>query len=105
MLDEHGYPTDEALLKIEKWPFEDLSGLMEFIKELWWEVEWGWQEKEKTKFLGHTVTLYKISTGGWSGNEDLIEAMGRNDMFWMMCWASSRRGGHFEFEVRNKGNQ
>ena len=42
------------------------------------------------------ATLY-ISTGGWSGNEDLIGAMQNNAMLWIMTWVSSRRGGHYTF--------
>lgn len=37
-------------------------------------------------------------TGGWSPNEDVIEAMHRNTILWMLCWESSHRGGKFVFE-------
>ncbi len=96
MLDEHGYPTEEALEKIKDWPDKDMLGLMAFVKELWYYPEWGWNEKDEDKYVS-----YLISTGGWSGNEDLIGAMKSNHMFWMFCWVQSRRGGHYIFEVKH----
>ena len=37
-------------------------------------------------------------TGGWSGNEDIIDAMRCNTMLWMLYWCSSERGGRYIFE-------
>ncbi len=95
MLDEYGYPTEEALEKIKEWPDDDMPGLIGFVKELWWMPDWGWHEKNEDDHIH-----YLISTGGWSGNEDLIGAMGSNQMFWLFCWYSSRVGGHFQFKVK-----
>jgi hypothetical protein len=87
-----GYPTEEELEKIRQWPHErQWVGLMEFVESIWWNPEWGWTKEG---------TTYRISTGGWSGNEDLIGALKANTMFWLCCWQSSRRGGHYEFVVR-----
>jgi len=38
-----------------------------------------------------------VSTGGWSGNEELIGAMRMNFILWSQWWWSSRRGGHYVF--------
>ena len=95
MLDEHGYPTEKAHNKIIEWPSDDFPGLIKFVKELWWQAEWGWREVRE----GNSI-IYYISTGGWSENEELISAMKNNHMFWLFCWISSHRGGHFEFEVK-----
>ncbi len=93
-MDDDGYPTEEELAKIRAWPWQDSAGLMAFIKSIWYLADWGWHEKPGEKGKVH----YAISTAGWSGNESLIEAMQANEMFWLLNWKSSRRGGHYEFE-------
>lgn len=89
-----GYPSEGDLARIRAWPHSDMRGLLAFVHSLWCWPDWGWDESED-----EGRTLYTISTGGWSGNEDLIEALESNHPFWMMCWLSSRRGGHYEFRL------
>jgi hypothetical protein len=102
LLDEGGYPTDAALTVIKIWDWSDSKGWFEFIKSIWWMPEWGWHEKEedhdwdKDKF----VYRYYISTGGWSGNESIINAMKEYTSMWHLQWYSSRRGGHYVFELK-----
>ena len=94
MLDDDGYPTEEALKRIAEWPHTDWSGLLEFTQPLWNYPDRWWT-------VGDVLHL---STGGWSGNEDIIRAMQKNRIFWSMCWLSSRRGGWYEFDLsRVKG--
>lgn len=92
---EYQYPTEEALARIRAWPRDDFVGLMEFVKAAWWAPDWGWTE---------VITMergmrYEISTGGWSGNEEIMAALRANFPFWTFCWQLERRGGHYEFEV------
>src|SRR4051812_17917003 len=99
------YPTDEELKRVEEWPYTDLLGLMEFVKSIWWMPDWGWKQEDKQPEEGDLLHQepypeFRLSTGGWSGNESLIDAMQSNEMFWMICWVQSRRGGHYVFEVR-----
>lgn len=108
-LDEDGYPTDEALDIIANWwvgsdgrfdNTKSFSELMEFIKPIWWAPDYGWEEKEEPHEIWSekTVKRWYISTGGWSGNEDIIHAMQSADFIWSMNWVQSRRGGHYIFE-------
>ena len=90
-MDANGYPDDLELARIQAWPREDFRGLMEFIHPLWAYREWGWTQGLEDR--------YQLSTGGWSGNESIIEALRLNTLFWLQCWVSSRRGGYYEFEV------
>jgi hypothetical protein len=90
------YPTEEELKKIEEWQ-KDYPALMEFIHEIWEFADWGWEEKKLKNAI-----RYNISTIGWSGNEDIIEAMAKNWVFWILCWVQSRRGGHYIFEVKKE---
>ena len=105
LIDSDGYPTDEALDIIREWTFQMSDrDLFEFIKSIWWMPDWGWKECEAIdERTGEKSYCYYISTGGWSGNESIIQAMQENKwMFWHMHWVQSRRGGHYIFELRNE---
>jgi hypothetical protein len=83
------YPTEEELKSIAEWNYNNFDELMEYIRELWEFADQGyWKQDGSTYFL---------STGGWSGNEDIIHALHENLMFWSLCWHESKRGGHYKF--------
>lgn len=86
-MDENGYPTEETLERIRTWDPRDGTGLMHAIADLWYCACC-------CKWVDGTLSC---STGGWSGNEDLIDAMRDNVAWWALHWLSSRRGGHYEF--------
>lgn len=88
MSDEVVYPTEEELERIRTWAAGEITELMVFVGGLWYFKEWGWRQLGK---------IYWLSTGGWSGNEDLIGALQDNQMFWALYWQQSRRGGHYIF--------
>lgn len=91
------YPTKEELLEIRKWGnIKDPATLFEFIHSIWWMPDWGWKQ---TKYRGKTK-IY-CSTGGWSGNEDIISAL-RNSIAYSLYWQQARRGGHYIFEFPSK---
>lgn len=88
MTEDGDYPDDNEIQRIKDWPLEDVMGLIEFVKSIWhWR---DYAERNGNKF--------ELHTGGWSGNEEIIEAL-MDTMFWSMCWESSRRGGHYYFEI------
>jgi len=91
------YPTDEDLERIAGWPLpcttESAQAWFDFIASIWWMPDWGWSQNGDT---------FSISTGGWSGNEDIIGAMGDNFIYWGLCWETSRRGGHYTFKLPSK---
>lgn len=91
-MNENEYPTEDELKKITEWPYPDFDGLMKFVESLWMYAEEGYWKREGQR--------YSISTGGWSGNEEIIGAMQQNIMFWTMCWYQSQRGGHYVFHIR-----
>ncbi len=93
-MDRGGYPEQKELNKIKKWDWYDFLGLMQYVKDLWKYSDCGyWRQRGRT---------YRISTAGWSGNEDIIAALIANRLFWAMCWVSSKRGGHYVFQLRKK---
>ena len=90
--DEDGYPTDEALRMVEEWNitgFDNIPPLLELARSLW---RW-------PQFFFYEDGCWYVSTGGWSGNEDVIAALKKNTMFWLLCWKQSTRGGHYVFDV------
>jgi len=94
-MDSDGYPTEYELKTITTWkpaPGEGFKPLMDYVRERWQYADSGyWQEGGP---------FYEISTGGWSGNEALVDAMMDNMPFRVICWWETRRGGHYKFEVR-----
>lgn len=92
LLDDDGYPTDFALNKIKAWHYDDLRGFFAFIRSIWAYENCGGFAVDYTK--------YDLSTCGWSGNESIIAAFKSNsNLCWTLCWVSSKRGGHYEFEI------
>lgn len=45
-------------------------------------------------------TKLTLHTWGWSGNEDLLNALIENQLFWGLYWESSTIGGHYIFKLR-----
>ena len=88
--DTDGYPTAETLDAIKLWPHQKSRELFAFIKAAWNYPE-DFDEKENG--------VYRIVTGGWSGNESLIWALEKNFIVHASCWMSSRRGGLHEYEL------
>jgi hypothetical protein len=96
MPDDDGYPTDEELYAIAQWTGDLFHGGLhlwfDVIRSSWHWPDWGFKREGET---------YKIATGGWSGNESIIDAMMENTIAWNLTWQLSRRGGYFEFEVQS----
>ena len=92
--DSDGYPTEETLEAIKSWKIDSnksIGNLLEFVGEAWtytFPVETGGESRD---------AWLRVATGGWSGNEDLIEALQSNYLFWGICWLESRRGGSHKF--------
>ena len=64
-IDNDGYPTEETLTEIQKWPMErGFNNLMEFIEPCF--ERYGRLERRD---IGG---IYECATGGWSGCEDVM---------------------------------
>lgn len=104
---DNPYPTDEELEKIKKWDviegddgkYPKLYALLDFIKGLWeYSDRFVLLKGHYTQWGKAYRTLY-LSTGGWSGNESIIQALKENFIFWAMRWKKHQRGGHYWFEI------
>ena len=92
-MDSDGYPTTSELRKIRNW-----RGT---FRELWEYVTglWHWPNYAVTK-RGETVDELELHTGGWSGNEDIADALEHSkSLFCFFCETKWERGGHYYFEV------
>lgn len=90
-LDDLGYPTEDTLKEIENWSVaDDVYNLPRLVAPLFEGYgKFAYNDKE---------CVWQVATGGWSGCEDIINALQRNHVFWGLCWMLSKRGGYYEFK-------
>lgn len=96
-LDADGYPTAEALRGISVWtgtPRELVDDVLVPLFRAYGTVE----VTDALLSWGPRVKRVRLSTGGWSGNEDAINAL-KDGFFWFAWWTTTRRGGHYTFDV------
>ncbi len=85
------YPSEEELNRIRNWnAITDARGLIDFVASVW-NCDYG----AYRTYAGHA---FQLITGGWSGNESLIDALSDNRMFWSVYWKQSNRGGSYYFD-------
>jgi hypothetical protein len=108
MPDRDNYPTDDELVQVYSWNKFDRAGLLEFFELLrsCWNYatdnegnQWFFRGPMPERDGEGGYTAFYISTGGWSGNESLIQAMQENFILWSLTWYSHRKGGHYEFRL------
>jgi len=102
LLDKDGYPTDEFLQFIRDYKPSQMP-IMEFIeliRESWWHNEWGVVLKREYK----GSRMLQLHTGGWSGNESIIDAILSNIYLtqFAMRYIMWTRGGHYCFKIKVK---
>ena len=89
LFDKSGYPSEDSLEKIEQMAYkseEEVKAVLDSIGEAWEYDDY---------FIKINDDLYRISTGGWSGNESLIVAFKRNlyQHIWTKIFMVD--GGHY----------
>ena len=94
-MDANHYPTKQELKTIERWDLdkEPIEELLGYIEDLWCWPDWGYELK------GKRILRLELHTGGWSGNESIIESLERNFVFWSLYWEKTTRGGHYYFRI------
>jgi len=74
----------------------DPRKLLAMAKEGWkWKT--GFQCDDERDLLGNIT--YTLLVDGWSGHDEIIEALKRNKVFWEKCWYSTNRHGEYVFKV------
>jgi len=90
-IDEDSYPTEECLEHLETCPAAEALAI---LCENWWPFD-GMGVAHGGDDDGYFL---RLATGGWSGNEDMIDAAMKNPMV-RLQWRLSARGGLYVFEV------
>ena len=95
-MSEAVYPTDKFLKYVKNYDLskKSIKTLMDDIESEWWMPSWGWKQTRRKDRI-----IFEVSTGGWSGNEDIIEALQKNELFWCFMFEQSRVGGHYIFSI------
>ena len=91
------YLTEEELDKIKCWDVntkERVFELLDYIEDLWQYSDSGFKRR------GKNVIGLQLHTGGWSGNESIIDALRDNTLFWSSYWISAHREGHYYFKIK-----
>lgn len=99
-MDDDGYPTKQAIERIVTWPYDDLGGMLDFVESLWHWPHLATHELDHNEltlcnsaFDPGDLRWLRLATGGWSGNEELIDAMLGHPTAWALTWRLSARGG------------
>jgi len=89
------YPRECVLKEIAEYNIleDGVQGYLDLIKRVWHTPDWGF------RLAGKRVLRLYLSTGGCSDNEEIIAAMQEN-LFWLLHWQRSDRGGHYYFKIR-----
>ena len=102
LLDEDGYPTEEALDYIRNWQVGGeywcksmYKELIEYIKSIWWMAS------DAVEFEGGLLELH---TYGWSGNESIIDELNKTDL-WLMKFRAKQAGGHYYFKIDSEAEE
>jgi hypothetical protein len=98
MPDDNGYPTKDELQYIgtchaewlEKGHLSSIEKLLVHLQKIWNWPEWGFVR---------TYDALELHTGGWSGNETIIEELQKTCLWWLF-WQKTTRGGHYFFDLK-----
>ena len=104
-IDEHGYPSEEAIAKIVALKELPWAEHLEFMQRDFWDLA-----TEMSDLGGHGsvwddedfdvagVRRVVFATGGWSGCEEFIHAVLSLQGVNTLCFAAWERGGKYTFE-------
>lgn len=97
VFDVEGYPTEDTLDRLIHWDWRDVAGALDFMA-----AAWHWPDSVRRELLPaerevlhaeDDAPFLRCATGGWSGNEDLIDALCANERLWARAWRLSTCGG------------
>lgn len=99
LLDVHGYPTEEWLDYIKNIKPLTYQEVIDFVNLL---IHEGWYYNAGVLHRKYrNIQKLELHTCGWSGNEEIIEALLSNIHLthFRMSYVQWNRGGHYYFEI------
>lgn len=96
LVDDEGYPTEWGIGQLRDFRGSP-SQLIDLLEQLWWTSTLMTVDELLDDQL-RTVVRVSLATGGWSGNEQIIDALD-STMFHLRFWESSHRGGLCVYQV------
>ncbi len=97
-MDAEGYPEEKELRMIRKWDIKDFPSLLQFVEDRWCYENFIRRNVIKD-IVGKPILEWVLITGGWSGNESLVNAILGNQLFEMCFYQSWTRGGKHVFHI------
>ena len=97
MMDIDGYPTEETLNTIKNCDLTkfDIKTFLDYVGS-----NWKYAEDGGFVLKGKKVMTLVLHTCGWSGNEEVINALQQNKLFFALYWQKTERGGHYYFKIK-----
>jgi len=98
LLNSDGYPTNEYIRFILNYEPDKEMPILRFIEILCTGWQYGATPPRRV-YKG--IRRFELHTGGWSGNEEIIEVMMKNTWLtqWPMRYVRWEVGGHYYFEI------
>ena len=97
------YPTQASLKRLRKAVTSDdvnlaLRAFAAALRENRWKNHPGYTGPERVEVRGQIIDVWGYHTGGWSGNEAIINVLQQS---WLFEWLLERydAGGHFYFNL------
>ena len=108
LLDADGYPLATTLFALQAWTLEDtINSCLNYLEIAWSQSAYGTVSRPTAEELivlrAKSDALYlHLATGGWSGNEALLDAFRNNENYlWTATWRLSTHGGVHIFQYVN----
>lgn len=97
---EDGYPTPESLERLRQALNDDdiKTAARAFYAALRENRYPNYCGPDRVDVRGEVTAVWAYHTGGWSGNEDIIEVL-QNSVLWWMFLERYDRGGHYYFRL------
>jgi len=93
------YPTDEEIKELVDLAnkFDGVQATIDCLEEIY-NTTYGTLNIEKDE---NDDTVIQLSTGGWSGNEQIVGEL-QKTFFWARFWEAHYRGGHYKLTVEKE---